>query len=203
MSSLWCTLKKWKRTVFFSFLYLCITYGKFKKKKKKAHTFYCWHDNMQRSMAFYSSCVWLSSLVLLSFLAAKERKCPSLQAEHSCEWSRSARWLHFTSPLKAWTSWPRVNIPWRPWSPAPCSRHWWSFHLHAACWMLQPSCMFQIWVCTQAHNMTCRLNSPFDQQGSARQKISTYYGVILLINDCIAVIIFWLDHRLPTGFCHK
>lgn len=64
-------------------------------------------------------------------------------------------WSSYTSPLKASSSWPRVNIPWRPWSPAPCSRRWWSFHLHAFCWMSLPSCVFQIWVCTQAHNMMC------------------------------------------------
>lgn len=64
-------------------------------------------------------------------------------------------WSSYTSPLKVSSSWPRVNIPWRPWSPAPCSRRWWSFHLHAFCWTPLPSCVFQIWVRTQAHNMMC------------------------------------------------
>lgn len=118
-------------------------------------------------MALYSSCFWLSvqhtdgspwrvshwssCLLLLQKRENHNHTKPSIsgiqQTSHVIQC--------VTSPLKAWRSWPRVNIPWQPWSPAPCSHHWWSSHLHASCWTLHPACPFQIWVCTQAQCKHC------------------------------------------------
>lgn len=95
---------------------------------------------------------WSSSLF---WLQKKRKKWHSWQPLHFKLLLSTVMWSSYTSPLKASSSWPRVNTPWRPWSPAPCSRRWWSFHLHAFCWMPLPSCVFQIWVRTQAHNMMC------------------------------------------------
>lgn len=95
-------------------------------------------------------------------------------------------WSSSTSPLKASSSWPRVNIPWRPWSPAPCSRRWWSFHLHAFCWAPLPSCVFQIWVRTQAHDMMCRSDRYLT---CIRQKAVTFISTFFYFDCCDCFLI--------------
>lgn len=143
-------------------------------------------------MAFHSSFVWLCvqhgegildvpliGPLLFSGCKKKRKKWHSWQPLHFKLLLSTVMWSSYTSPLKASSSWPRVNTPWRPWSPAPCSRRWWSFHLHAFCWTPLPSCVFQIWVRTQAHNMMCRSGWYLT---CIRQKAVTF----------ISTFLFWL-----------
>ncbi len=137
------------------------------------------------------------SLLLLSFLTARERKSPSVQSLAFVLDIRSVMWRSVTSPLMVWRSWPTVNIPWQPWSPAPCSHHWWSFRLRASCWARQPACPFQIWVCTQAHDITCRLI--FDLQCSVQQNISILFQVVSMKNE--DTVWLWSCHDWFMSVC--
>lgn len=166
-------------------------------------------------MAFYSSCIWLwgsprgvshwsSSLFLLQKRENHNHTKPSSSGIYRIGPCDS----DFTSPLKAWMSWPRVNIPWQPWSPAPCSHHWWSFRLHASCWTLHPACPFQIWVYTGTRCKHCpfRVSGPttwkpairtlmFDLQCGVHQKI-IYSSSSDKWRHRVAVIVSWLVHFL-------
>lgn len=151
-------------------------------------------------MAFHSSFVWLCvqhgegilgvrliGPLLFSGCKKREKKNDTHGNPHILNFLLSTvMWSSYTSPLKASSSWPRVNIPWRPWSPAPCSRRWWSFHLHAFCWAPLPSCVFQIWVRTQAHDMMCRSDRYLT---CIRQKAVTFISTFFYFDcrDCFLI----------------
>lgn len=111
-----------------------------------------------------------SSLFFLSFLTAakkkrRNREKVTVTTGMSSRGSRKGR--RITSRSTAWRSWPRVNIPWPPWSPGLCSRRWWSFRLHVSCWTVHPAC--PVWVRTQGHNVnTGRSGS---QRGNRRNQL--------------------------------
>lgn len=174
-------------------------------------------------MAFYSSCIWLcvqhTEGVLeecligpLVFSYCKREKIKIMPSPAFLAFITSALWPRFTSPLKAWRSWPRVNIPLPPWSPAPCSHRWWSFHLHVSCWTLHVACPFQIYVCTQAHNVNTAHsgsvttqcgNLPFEYWPAVQRSSGNhpFYYFSKRWRHCVAVILSWLVHCLLACLC--